>query len=241
MSTNHPPDHPDRKSPYLSLLGFVAAGLICLVAAVAFLNLAEVVKLAGAPFLVLPDALGILQKVDRDEAIVLTGTGNFSSFAVELKQAGPYLIYLVPFQGTDSGQLAVDVVDGGGQPIVVGILQRGTRPYDTTAVRGFPEYVFRVDQPGTYNVILQAGNSGVSDRYTIGIVPDYITGHEGAFGGAIAGQIVLLLLAVGGVYYWRVYRPRSGQRRQKSADAARKKTEMGDFLAGLGDDPPQKE
>ena len=174
------------------------------------MRLPEAIKYASAPFLFLPDRLGLVQQPQADEVLPLVTEG---STTVTLPHAGRYAIYAINYNlwcqpeskcGPRPGPLIPRAVAL--QPertVVLGGFERGLRPYDTPLAQGSPVQSFVADAPGAYRFWTD-GYPGTQ----IAIVPDYTTGHETTL--LIAGLAQLgVLIAVG----WGVLRVRGRRQR----------------------------
>ncbi|MCI0728118.1 MAG: hypothetical protein L0332_15550, partial [Chloroflexi bacterium] len=198
-----------------------------------FLYFTDVVKWAGAPFWLLPDALGLVERVreeDAWEAVVLPDDAHEISFT----RPGHYYMFVSTYHDWRNGPsirvAGAEASTEGHVPVAP--VGRGTRPYDTTAVRGNPAYRFEIKQPGRYTVSFPPiPETRPDDKFRIGIAPDTITGNESAFATACYGQLAFLFLAGGLIYYFRSYRPGRARREQAAQTQVKKLEEMDDFLA----------
>lgn len=167
-------------------------------------SLSQVVKWVGTGFLYLPARLGIVRLVSADEAIPvdLSTQGN----TIQFRSPGRYEVYvddadllILTDTMSSSGALPwlkmTQVSTGATLPIEY--VTRGLLPYDTPVVPGRPVFTVEIASPGAYQL------THTVRHVTIWYVPDYTTGNESRFVGAIVVQVLILLMILGAVYYRR--------------------------------------
>jgi hypothetical protein len=160
-------------------------------------TLSEVTKFAGWPFLYLPSRLGILPQAERADTLALPL--NKAPSTLEFTRTGRYAVYAIDYdllQITDmlaekdaEPWLRLQAPDG--QEIHLNYVRRGLRPYDTPFLQGRPIFSFKIDQPGVYTLIHPAR------PVSIGLTPDYTTGHE--------KLIVFLFVAQFAILAWPLF------------------------------------
>lgn len=156
------------------VIGVAVLGLLCYVA----WSLGSVVKVLGAPFLFLPDKLGIIRQVHRAE--VISFHLNQSPTTVTLA-AGRYAVYVADIDLLTATDLIIEA-DGPpwlavksldtGQPQPVSFITRGMALYDTPLAPGRPIMSFAAPAAGRYE-LTQAPRP-----VEAALVPDYTSGHE---------------------------------------------------------------
>lgn len=142
-------------------------------------SLSDMVKAVGYPFLLLPEKLGLIEVVDRDQVRTIhMAEGQVT--AMEFTRPGDYLIYtndydLLLASAELSGRAArpwVTVRAPSGESETVSYIERGLRPYDTPFARGRPVLRIAVTETGLYQL---RHPSKAADLF---IVPDTLTGNE---------------------------------------------------------------
>ncbi len=156
------------------VIGVVVLGLLCVVA----WSLGSMVKVLGAPFLYLPDKLGIIRQVHRAEVISFQLSQSPTTVTLA---AGRYALYLADIDllaSTDlmieaggSPWLAVKSLDTG-QSQPVSFITRGMALYDTPFAPGRPIMSFTAPVAGRYQL------TQVPRPIEAAVVPDYTSGHE---------------------------------------------------------------
>ena len=185
MTTPAPPS-PRLRTIALSVL-VIVVGLILLCSA------SSVVKWVGAPFLVLPRVLGLLEPVHSDEIVAIPMTS--SPTGVTFPRAETYAVYV---SDLDLLEVSNELVDTGSPPwlivqraatgasIPVALVERGLLPYDEPRAPGRPVLLFEIPEPGTYAL---THPRRTSDLY---LVPDRTTGREAVIVGSFGVQLALL-------------------------------------------------
>ncbi len=156
------------------VIGVAVLGLLCYVA----WSLGSVVKVLGAPFLFLPDKLGIIRQVHRAE--VISFHLNQSPTTVTLA-AGRYAVYVADIDLLTATDLIIEA-DGPpwlavksldtGQPQPVSFITRGMALYDTPLAPGRPIMSFAAPAAGRYEL------TQTPRPVQAALVPDYTSGHE---------------------------------------------------------------
>lgn len=213
-----------------SLVQLLLALLVVIASCGALLRLPELIKYAGAPLLVLPAQLGLVQQPQAAEVLPLATTGTTT---VTLLHAGRYAIYAANYELWCRPEEACKLRP---RPLIsravavqperelsfIGV-ERGLRPYDTPFAQGRPVLSFDIDAPGTYRFWTD-GEAGTH----IAIVPDYTTGHETTILLASAAQLIALGAAVCGVL-WFAGRHRRARRQQWAAARTERNEEAETF------------
>lgn len=217
------------RAPRSSVLGCLGAIFLCGIAIWALLRAGEVVKWLGQPFLLLPDALGLIERPSSDDVIVVTGSAD-SWLEVALPQSGPYQIFLDIWDGWGEGpELFMQGPDG---QVYLEPAQRGVRPYDTPHAVGILWSRFRIEQAGPYDLHFGSPPAGLlpDQTFTFTVVPDYNTGKENLIAWAIALQIALFVLVVLIILYLRYGRTAKVEAVGEDTIKAGKRERMEEFL-----------
>ncbi len=184
------------------------------------------VKLAGAPFWLVPSLIGVVDRASPEEVLVLPTDRPSVEFV--LPATGRYVVY------ADESFWAPDrsLTDWRHSPLRTGHIwlriehlpdhrvlpitpvERGIRPYDELAAKGRPFYEFQgeaglyravyVDTPPTY----------------VAVLPDYVGAQEGKLKALMLGELALVL-AYPSWRWWRRRRAEARARRSKRAEAER--------------------
>lgn len=194
-----------------------------------FLNLAEAIKWLGAPFLLLPDAMNIVERPTRDETVeIVSLDGETTTF--ELTNPGPYLIYISAKGGVVLISDLTLILNGPEGRIPVIMINKGAKPYDTPLLHGYAGFRFVIEQAGSYRLHVQ---NAASDQIAVfGIVYDYITGNEATFAWAMGIQITIVLVVAGLVYYRRVYLPTQKREEEIAVEQLKRRGDFEEFLEG---------
>lgn len=205
----------------------ILGGILLLIAVLMSLcSLSDLVKLAGAPFLFIPDRLGVVQQVSKDE--VRTVSLDTSPTLLEISPPGPYVVYAANDDLLTITNLLEDAQalpwltvksQATGESLAVSTVERGLRPYDTSIVRGRPIYTFDIGAPGWYE--LRHPNR----HATISILPDYTTGKETLIVFLTLLQIIAIA-SIPGFIYFRGYRMRREMTEAYQEQARRRAEEM---------------
>ncbi len=182
------------------LTGVIALMLLCVFS----WSLGAVIKWVGAPFLLLPDALGLARQVQRQE--IMPFDLNVSPNAVTLPAAGRYAIYIgavevlevtdqIMASGADPWLSVKSLANGRAQPVE--FIRRGMAPFDTPFAPGRPVMTFTVPAAGRYEL------THMRRLATAAIVPDYVTGQESLLWTLYAVQLALVVGVPALLYYQR--------------------------------------
>lgn len=184
-------------------------GILLLIAVLmSFCSLSDLVKLAGAPFLHIPDKLGLVRRVSRDE--VSTISLDSSPTLLEIRTPGPYVVFAADYDLLNITNLLENAQAlpwltveslATGERLAVSAVGRGLRPYDTSIVRGRPIYTFDIGAPGWYKLRHPLRHT------TISILPDYTSGKETLVVLVTILQMIAIV-AIPGLIYYRGYRLR---------------------------------
>jgi hypothetical protein len=171
-------------------------GITAVVAAIiALINLGAVVKFVGAGLMVLPSALGIVERVGPREVFVYDLSTSPTS--VGIGQPGRYAVYAYDYDlltMSDEMQVAKAAPwitlksEVTGEKVPVAFVSRGLRLYDTYLAKGRPVLSFVITRPGAYVMLHPAKPSRIS------IVRDYVTGKERTLTAAMSVQIAAIVL-----------------------------------------------
>jgi hypothetical protein len=198
--------------PKQPTIGSIVIGIaLVILAFLAFLRLPDVVKFTGAVLMYVPAKIGLIDMVMPQDVIPLPLAENPSSIIIPAP--GQYLLYLNNY---DLLVIHDAVVAGNSEPWIkiqpenldteleITLIERGLTWYDTPFAAGRPVVAFKIDQPGTYQVVHPTRLD------TANVVPDTITGKESLITFWALAEIAL----IGGVVYYTVRR-RSASRRQQ--------------------------
>ena len=186
--TTPPPPPPRLRSIALGIL-IIVIGVVLLCSA------SSVVKWAGAPFLVLPRVLGILESVRNDEIVAVPMAAPPT--AVTFPRAESYAVYVsdlslleITNQLIESGSPPWLVVQRAatGESIAVKLVERGLLPYDEPRAPGRPALTFEILEPGVYAF------SHPGREFAFYLVPDRTTGREAVIVASFGIQLALLAL-----------------------------------------------
>lgn len=171
------------------ILGIIAFAILLSIVC----GLAEVVKLVGAPFLILPEKLGWIPEVSKSDVTAIDM--QMKSIQLDLDRSGGYVVYAYDYDlllVTDELARAnakpwLKVVNvASGQQITPEYVQRALIPFDSSLARGRPIFHFTVDSSGLYNI-------SFPQRYTIiSLLPDQLTGYLGIILFSFLLQVVLI-------------------------------------------------
>jgi hypothetical protein len=181
------------------VIGVALLGLLCYVT----WSLGSMVKVLGAPFLFLPDKLGIIHQVHRAE--VISFQLSQSPMTVTLA-AGRYAVYVADIDLLTATDLLIEA--GGppwlavksldtGQSQPVSFIRRGMAFYDTPLAPGRPIMSFAAPAAGRYQ-LTQAPRP-----MKAAIVPDYTSGHETLLLLIYVVQLAVILGVPALLYYRR--------------------------------------
>ena len=198
-------------------------GLLLLVGFISFLAVPiETIKWLGAPFLIIPSALGIYHPVSSAEVWDIALYGGDPQ--IDITAPGPYTLYsndtnvLMRANMLDdmhSVWITLKSVDG--QREISGTnVTRGVRPYDSVAVRGRPIVLFEVAQAGAYDLTYSRQSGQVT------LIRDDSVGRESTLVLVMLAQPVVLALIVTLAYLPRI-RKQLAQRRALDEKLAQKR------------------
>jgi len=219
------------------------AGVIFLVILALFWLLSDTVKFVGAPFLYLPDKLGIVRQVGSTEIQAIDLASTPATLA--LAQPGRYLVFTGDFKllqlnvtsdTRNKPWLSMRAVDTN-RPVTVTHVVRGLRPYDTPLTRGRPIFAFEITMPGTYEFRYPR------EKASIALVPDYTTGNELTITLVYIFQIAVIGFVLGAASYHRRRGFRAWKRKLDAQQAQRRA--RGDIfwqneIRRMEEDPDQK-
>ncbi len=198
---------------------------------VSFVFLPDTVKWIGAPFLLLPDAFGLVERVHPDEAIRLVAKPA-ETVTFNLEEPGAYFVFHSTYYKWLTGPKHTIMGPQGFVPQE----NLGTHvyPYHTTLVSGQPAFRIQITEPGRYTLTMnKSGPETLTTRYHLGIVPDYVTGNEKTLAWAYYLQVVFLIMLGWSYYYFRILRPGLIGHRQRTNVQLQKRDEIDGFLDNL--------
>lgn len=191
----------------------------------------ETVKWIGAPFLVIPQAIGALPTVSA--ADVREVSLRQASPALDAPQPGRYALYAADDQMQMRANMLADVnaawvrirpLGAGASAEITGtVVKRGAAIYDPIAVAGRPVATFELPSAGRYE-LLYPRQSG-----SLYFGPDPISGREGVVIGWIAGQLAVIGALIVAASWPRI-RARRARAREAAAELARKRAATEEFL-----------
>lgn len=205
----------------------IAAVVVILLLVLLFI-LPEAVKIAGAPFLFIPEKLGLIERVSGEE--VQRVSLLEPSPTVQIDAPGRYHVY-----SADINLLSAKVnaeepwlrlhLCSTGQEVPVDFVERGPRAYDSPLVRGRPIFVFDTRVPGVYGfshtlneITVESGELWGLLRQprdgdaTLSVVPDYTSGKERVIAVSMMLEIGLIVGPPGIVYLIRYVQRRRAWR-----------------------------
>jgi len=202
-----------------------------------FLNLAEAVKWFGTPFLLLPDALGLIERVRADETHEFV-TNTRQSYPLTLEKPGPYLIFLDAQDGFIMESDVTLTLSGPNGQVQITPAGRGVKPYDTPWLKGFPGFRFTINEPGNYQLGIRPNLDG--QTVVIGIAPDYANAKTTLHTWAINLQIGLIVIIVGFVYYRRTYLPQATREEEMAVTQVKRRGDFEEFLEEYKREQPKR-
>jgi hypothetical protein len=189
VTTSAPPT-PSLRNILLGLLSALAFVVL-------LLSAPSAVKWLGAPFLVLPRALGLIGSYGPHE-IVEIPLGSPPT-AVTFPHGETYVVYVSELRLLEASDtiaasgappwLVIQRVDSG-RPVPVEPIDRGLIPFDEARVAGRPVYRFTIDEAGAFAF------SHPRSLTSIYFVPDRISGKEGLLTGTTLAQLALLSIPI---------------------------------------------
>jgi hypothetical protein len=182
-----------------------------IIALLAFLRIADVVKYSGTALMYIPAKLGLIDMVMPNDVIPLPLEENPS--LITIPSPGQYVMYLNNY---DMLIVHDAIVAGDSEPwmklqsenlntqVEMILIGRGLTWYDTPFARGRPVVRFTIDQPGTYQFTHPARQDYMY------LVPDTMTGKESLITFWVLAEIAL----IGGLIFY-IFRRRTESTRQK--------------------------
>lgn len=207
------------------LIGVVLAVLVVIWI---FAYLPDTIKIAGDVLLLIPEQLGLVQRVHAGEVHVISLTNPQAT--IRIPKPGRYAVYtgdldLLERIGLVAKPLLEVASQPAGQTVDLSFVRRGLRPYDTPRAKGRPVYRFAIQEPGFYQVTyLGRGIAAV-----VSIAPDYTSGKESTITLAYVLQAGLLVLLPGAVYYRR----RKARKSLEKQLQQQKRAAMDKFVRGV--------
>ncbi len=197
------------------LIGIVLAGALVFLLVGA---LAQVVKWAGQPFLILPSMLGLTGLVMP--ADVQHASLNTLGDTLQFNHAGRYALYTSNWDLLELTEKSLQqqrkpwlVITSqmSGTEVPVSYVERGLRPYDTPFAPGRPVMTFVIPAFGFYTVRHPDSAAGIA------LAPDYTTGREAAVAWLMAAQAALVALSLAVVSGQRYARRRTVRQAEQEA------------------------
>jgi hypothetical protein len=176
---------------YKSIFGGLLIGILLLFA---FLELPIIVKVLGAPFMILPAQLGLIPSVERSQ--VLTIDLDTRQTMLEFTQPGTYVVYtadphlleLSDYMAAKKTPTWLRVFPSWSrEELDIKMIERGLIPFDSVWAPGRPVLTFEILTPGEYTLLHPAR------KVPISILPDAVSGNEGRLTLAALVQIGILL------------------------------------------------
>ncbi len=159
----------------------IILGIIAFIILMAIIcGLAEVLKFAGSPFLILPEKFGWIPDVSRKDVTAVDMQMN--NIQLSFDRTGDYVVYAYDYDllmVTDELARAnanpwLKIINANdGNSIKPDFVQRALTPFDSSNARGRPIFHFVIPESGTYNI-------SFPKRYAIiYFLPDQVTGRFG--------------------------------------------------------------
>ena len=158
-------------------------------------GLSEVIKAIGAPFMILPEAIGWIPDADRDD--VVTINMKMSSIQTTFDHPGNYVVYGYEY---DLLLITNELAKSNAKPwlqiqniatsekIIPDFVNRALIPFDSILVRGRPLFHFLITEPGDYKLSFPS-------RYeTIFLLPDQLTGYMGIIIFSFFAQLFIIAI-----------------------------------------------
>jgi hypothetical protein len=198
------PEQPTFRSIFLGMALFIIALL-------AFIKIADVVKYTGTVLMYVPSRLGLIDMVMPKDVIPLPLEENPS--LITIPSPGQYVMYLNNYDmlvvhdavvGSDAKPWMKLQSEDLSTQVELTLIGRGLTWYDTPFARGRPVVTFKIDQPGTYQFTHPARQD------TMYLVPDNMTGKESLITFWVLAEIAI----IGGVVFY-IFRRRTASLREK--------------------------
>lgn len=163
-----------------------------------FCGLSEVVKFIGSPFLILPEQLGWIPEVSKEDVVSLNLKNRSSELTLE--RTGNYVIYAYNYDllvMTDELAEAkakpwLKITNSqSGQVVSVDYVSRALTPFDSSLARGRPIFHFVLAEAGRYQL------NYPSRDVLIFILPDQVTGNMGVILFSFCVQALILGIPIG--------------------------------------------
>ena len=200
-------------------IGLLAFGAIFLAA----IQLPNIAKTLGTPFMLWPEFLGVTQRVRTDEIVTVTLGARAVESSAEIPQTGNYLLY------TDNYELLNNAVQSGSiswmklfsvasaDRIPLTSVDRGLRPYDTPLARGRPILRFELPRSGSFNF----EHPSQGEPVNIYLVPDYLTGREATLSILFLFQLALVIAIPLTIHYYATCDARQEREAQRASSRAK--------------------
>jgi len=212
---------PDRyRSPKIYAIIFGVLLFTVLLMVVCFLS--ETIKTVGAPFLFLPEKLGLIEVASREQVVEIEMSSG--STVLDLLRSGKYAVYTKDYDLlviSDSlrevskkitnvedvnAWLTVRSVDTG-KTVPVGFIYRGLMPFDSSLAQGRPVLNFEIAAPGKYELKYS------SRKALMYVLPDYTSGKESRIYLIYLVETAILLVPI-----WKLYSVFSRRRKAKEQE-----------------------
>jgi len=212
---------PDRyRSPKIYAIIFGVLLFTVLLMVMCFLS--ETVKTVGAPFLFLPEKLGLIEMASREQVVEIEMSSG--STVLDFLRSGKYAVYTKDYDLlvisdslrevskniTDAEDvnawLTVRSVDTD-KAVPIGFIYRGLMPFDSPLAQGRPVLNFEITAPGKYELKYS------SRKAVMYVLPDYTSGKESRIYLIYLVETAILLVPV-----WKLYSVFSRRRKAKERE-----------------------
>jgi hypothetical protein len=151
-----------------------------------------------APFLVIPNQLGLLERITQADVIPITLP---SEQEFELPKEGKYFIYSNDILPAENRFLIKSQANN--RALQTTVILDGVNGYGPEVVEGFPIYEFDAELDGAYEIYLRALPKNVEPPYEVFIVPAYSSRNGMIFFLSCLSHILIGAVIGRQIYYWR--------------------------------------
>ena len=218
------------RSPKVYAIIFGVIAFTGLLMTVCFLS--EAVKFVGAPFLFLPEKLGLIEVASREDVVKIEMSSG--STMLNFTRPGKYVVYTKDYDLLIISDSLRDVNENienvenvhswlsvlsveNGETLPISHIHRGLMPFDSPLAQGRPVLYFEITTPGWYELKYSTRQA------LIYVLPDYTTGKEGTIYLIYVVEFALLLIPV-----WILYSGFSQRRKEKTQEIQNLKHIRGD-------------
>ncbi|MCP4978480.1 MAG: hypothetical protein GY931_20230 [Maribacter sp.] len=149
-----------------------------------------------APLLFIPDQLGLVDNVTKDDIITINVPVEHK---LELPQAGKYIIYSTELLPAKDRVLLKSQETN--RQIETSIILDGVNAYEGEFVKGQPIFEFEIEQAGGYEFYLQ--NVPNDSGATLYVIPDNSTQNQTVLMASCLLHMLVIGLIGRQIYYWR--------------------------------------